>query len=619
MVRSIACGIWLLAAFLITRRLSFSPATAAALFAPAYLLGGFDTTRQTIRRVAGRRFHLDIDTLMIVAAAAAGALGEWAEGAFLLFLFSMSNALEEYALDRARNAIRALSALAPATACVRHDGGEVAVAVEQVAVGDVVVVRPGERIPVDGVVVSGRSAVDQSPITGESVPVDKAPGSDVFAGTINGEGAIDVRTSRALGDRTLDRVIRLVEEAQAEKAPTQRFTERFERVFVPIVLGATALIIVLPPLVGLLDWTAAFYRATTLLVGASPCAVALGTPAAVLVGIAQAARRGVLIKGGGHLENLAELKAIAFDKTGTLTVGKPEVVEVEACEGAETGELLRIAAGVEDRSRHPLAVAVVRHARARGVVPAEAGELTSITGRGVRSAVEGQTVEIGSARMWEDATDGIPEALRRSIEAACDRGRTVMAVRHGGRWLGLLGLSDLPRSDVQANLEALRSLGVRPLVMLTGDHARVGEAIGSEVGIDEVVAGLLPEEKVVAIKRLLERYGRVGMVGDGVNDAPALATATIGIAMGGAGTAVALETADVALMADDLSKLPYAIRLARATKAVIRQNVAIALGVIVVLILSALTGRIGIGTAVFCHEGSTLVVLANALRLFLHR
>jgi Cd2+/Zn2+-exporting ATPase len=587
--------------------------TAIALYLASYAFGGFDLVRHAVRSWMKGRFAFDIDLLMLIAAVGAAVLGQWAEGAFLLCLFSLAHALEHFALDRARGAIRALANLAPPQARVLKEGLEAEVPVEQVAAGDVVVVRPAERIPVDGRVRSGRSAVNQAPITGESIPVEKEPGAEVFAGTVNGEGALEIETTRAVGDRTLDRVVQLVAEAQTQKAPTQQFTDRFEAVFVPVVLVADVLLIVVPPLLGLWDWGTSFYRGMALLIAASPCALALGTPAAVLAAIAQAARNGVLIKGGAHLENLGTLRAIAFDKTGTLTVGEPQVTDIVPMAGVEADELLRIAAVVERRSQHPLARAVVRRAEEAGLTLPEAAELESVTARGVRSTISGERVEIGSLRLWEEGV--VPGEIRQAVEALQRGGRSIMAVRHGGRWLGVLGVSDRPRAGVRDVLDRLRSLAIQPLVMLTGDSRGVGEAVGREVGVDEVRADLLPEDKVTAIREMLAAHGQVAMLGDGVNDAPALATATVGVAMGGAGTAVALETADVALMGDDLARLPFAVGLSRAASKIIRQNLYVSLAVIALLILATTTGVFGIGPAVLVHEGSTLVVLANALRL----
>ncbi|MBY0502657.1 MAG: cadmium-translocating P-type ATPase [Bryobacteraceae bacterium] len=612
---SLVAGVLLLIGWVGERWFAIPQPVAIGIFAVSYIFGGFDLVRHSVGAVRRGKFALDIDLLMLLAAIGAAALGEWAEGAFLIFLFSLAHALEHYALGRARKAIEALAELAPPMARVLRDGREVETPVGGVAVGDVVVVRPAERIPTDGKVRSGQSSVNQAPITGESVPVDKAPEDDVFAGTINGEGALEVTTTRAAGDRTLDRVVKMVQEAQTQKAPTQRFTERFERIFVPLVLIADALLIFVPPTMGWLSWADSFYRAMALLVASSPCALALGTPSAVLAGIAQAARRGVLIKGGEHLENLGKLRAIALDKTGTLTVGKPEVTDLAAAEGSTTDELLRVAAAVERRSQHPLAQAVARRAESDQIAMPEAGELQSITARGVRSSVEGKTVEIGNLRLWEQDGIAIPNDVRNAVMALQGRGRSVMVVRHGERWLGTIGLADRPREGVREILGRLRNLGIRPIIMLTGDNRGVGEAIGKEVGVDEVRADLLPENKVTAIQELLTTHQQVAMVGDGVNDAPALANATVGIAMGGAGTAAALETADAALMGDDLSKLPFAVGLSRQARSVIRQNLYVSLTVIVLLVFTTISGVAGIGLAVLVHEGSTLVVIANALRL----
>ena len=615
LVWSLIAGALLVVAWVGERWLGLPAAAAIALYAASYAFGGFDLVRHWLGGLRKGRVTFDIDLLMLLAAIGAAILGEWAEGAFLLFLFSLAHALEHYALDRARGAIRALADLAPATARVQRGDQIVEVPVEEVAAGETVVVRPAERIPVDGEVRSGRSVVNQAPITGESVPVEKAPGDEVFAGTIDGDGALQVTTTRVAGDRTLDRVVQLVEEAQTQKAPTQRFTERFERIFVPAVLVADLLLIVLPPLLGFWDWGTSFYRGMALLVASSPCALALGTPSAVLAGIAQAARNGVLIKGGAHLENLGTLRAIAFDKTGTLTVGEPRVTDLVPAPGTNEGELLAVAAAVERHSQHPLAEAVVRYASERRVTVPEAGDLESITARGVRSVVGEEVVEIGNLRLWEEAGVEVSEDVRRAVETLQHAGRSTMAVRHGERWLGVIGVADRPREGVRAVLERLRGMGIGTLAMLTGDNRGVGEAIAREVGVDEVRAELLPEDKVTAIREMLAEHGQVAMIGDGVNDAPALANATVGIAMGGAGTAVALETADIALMGDDLGKLPFALGLSRKARGIIRQNLYISLSVIAVLILATTTGVFGIGPAVLVHEGSTLVVIANALRL----
>lgn len=616
---SLIAGALLLSAWALEKWAGLPRGVAIAMYLGAYAFGGYALVSHSVKKLRRGKFTFDIDLLMLLAAVGAAILGAWAEGGFLLFLFSLAHAMEHYALGRARNAIKALSDLAPPMARVLREGGEREVRVEEVEVGEVVVVRPAERIPVDGKVRSGRSAVNQAPITGESVPVDKEPGAEVFAGTVNGEGALEIETTRAAGDRTLDRVVKLVTEAQTQKAPTQLFTERFQRIFVPATIVADVLLIVVPPLVGFWTWGESFYRGMSLLVAASPCALALGTPSTVLAGIAQAARRGVLIKGGAHLENLGTISAIAFDKTGTLTIGKPEVTDLAPASGVKDEDLLRIAAAVERRSQHPLAAAIVRRAEAAKLSLPESGELQSLTAKGVRSTVEGKPVEIGSLRLWESQGIAVPADIATAADRLQRAGRSIVAVRLGDRWLGVIGIADKPRENARAVLDQLRALKVKRLLMLTGDNAGVGEAIGKEVGIDEVKAGLLPEDKVTAIQELVKTYGRVAMVGDGVNDAPALANATVGIAMGGAGTAVALETADAALMGDDLSRLPFAVALSRKSRAIIRQNLYFSLFVIAVLVAASVGGLSGIGLIVIVHEGSTLVVIANALRLLAFR
>ena len=615
---SLCAGALLVAGVAGERWFGMPRGVAIALFVGAYGFGGFDLLRHTVEGLRKGGFRFDIDLLMLVAASGAAGLGEWAEGAFLLFLFALAHALEHYALDRARHAIRALGELAPRVARVMRDGREHEVPVEQVMAGAVVLVRPAERIPVDGTVLKGQSAVNQAPITGESVPVDKAEGAEVFAGTVNGNGALEITTTRAVGDRTLDRIVTLVAEAQTQKAPTQQFAERFERSFVPLVLVADVLLIVVPPLLGLWTWQLSFYRGMALLVAATPCALALGTPAAILAGIAQAARHGVLIKGGAHLENLGLTRALAFDKTGTLTIGRPEVTDLVNV-GVAVNELLAIAAAVEQKSQHPLAEAIVRRARAVGVEWASAGDLESLTARGVRSTVGGTPVEIGSLRLWEELKIEVPMRVRDEVARLQDAGRSTVVVRHGASFIGVIGIADRPRENVRAVLDRLRALDVSPIVMLTGDNQGVARAVAKEVGVDTFRADLLPEDKVTAIRELVAQRTYVAMVGDGVNDAPALAHATVGIAMGAAGTATALEAADVALMGDDLGQLPFAMGLARQTRAIIRQNLFASLSVIALLVVATTTGSVGMGAAVVVHEGSTLLVIANALRLLGYR
>lgn len=607
-------GLFFAAGWLGERYFGLSETAALVLYILAYLAGGYDIATHAIPGLLRGKFNTDV--LMLAAAAGAAVLGEWAEGAFLLFLFSLGHAGEHYALDRARNAINALGELMPQTARVRRGGQIVELPVEQVQVGDLVVVRPGDRIAVDGEVAQGQSSVDQSPITGESVPVQKGEGDELFAGTINQDAALEVRVTRLAADNTLARVMTLVAEAQSQTSPTQQSTERFTRWFVPAVLIGTFLFIVVPPLAGWMAWNESFYRGMLLLVAASPCALAIGTPATVLAGIAQAARNGVLIKGGAHLENLGALSVMAFDKTGTLTGGQFNVAEVVPLGAATREELLRVAAAVEQQSNHPLALAVVRAAEAAQLTFPAADGLENVVGRGVRSTVEGAPVLIGSLRLFRE-TEGhaLPEAVVMTVDELEQSGHSTMAVSRAGEFLGVLGLADTLRPNVPEVMRRLREQGVKHLVMLTGDNQDVAERIAAQVGVTDVRAELLPEDKLKAIRALEAQYGPVAMTGDGVNDAPALATATVGIAMGGAGTAVALETADVALMGDDLGKLPFAAGLSRASRAIIRQNLAISLGVIALLMVTSVFGLVELGGAVILHEGSTILVVLNALRL----
>jgi len=617
---SFVAGVLTLAGWIIER--SAAPTWAAiALFVAAYGFGARDNVSHLLTDIRGKHFHFNIDLLMVVAAVGAAILGQWAEGALLLFLFSLGHALEHYALGRARNAITALAELAPQTALIRRDGKDQVTPIAEVRPGDVAIVKPGERIAIDGVVRDGRSSVNQAPITGESVPVEKAPSEKVFAGSVNGDGVLVIEVSAAVGDRTLDRVIKLVAEAETQKAPTQQFTDRFERVFVPIVLAADVLLIIAPPLIGMLTWAESFYRGMALLVAASPCALALGTPAAVLAGIAQAARNGVLIKGGAHLETLGMISVFALDKTGTITRGEPEVTDVVPAANVTEAVLLGTAAGVEAQSQHPLARAIVREAEKRALSIPAARDVQSVTGHGVRGTLDGSVVEIGRVAMFQGRADGPPEAMQESVRRLEAEGKTTMVVRAGDRqpeWLGVIGVADQPRPRVREALADLRRAGARRIVMLTGDNAGVGAAIGKAVGVDDVRAQLMPEDKVGAIREL-RSHGRVAMVGDGVNDAPALAHATVGIAMGGAGTAAALETADVALMGDRLERLAFGVRLSHQARAIIRQNLYVSLGVIALLTVATVAGVARIGVAVVVHEGSTLIVIANALRLLAFR
>ena len=592
LIFALACGALLGIGYAIERLVVGAPEwLPTACYVAAYFFGGFFTLREAIDNLRMKKF--EIDTLMLVAAAGAAALGAWAEGALLLFLFSLGHALEHYAMGRAKKAIEALAKLAPETATVRRDGQT-------------------SEIPVDKVPVADAATARAKP---DAVGAE----SRVFAGTINGGGAIEIEVTRRSNESALAKVVKMVSEAETQKSPTQRFTDRFERIFVPAVLILSVLL--------LFAWVVvdepfrdSFYRAMAVLVAASPCALAIATPSAVLSGVARAARGGVLVKGGAPLENLGSLKAIAFDKTGTLTEGRPRITDVVPVDGADEGELLALAVAVEALSDHPLAQAIVKDGRERlndRAVPT-AGDLKSLTGRGVTASVDGETVWIGKAEMF--GSEGIPalgQGAQDAIAKLRENGRTTMVVRKGDRDLGAIGLMDTPREAAKTALRRLHEMGVSRMIMISGDHQKVAEAIADEVGIDEAWGDLMPEDKVAAIKKLAGE-DKVAMVGDGVNDAPAMASATVGIAMGAAGSDVALETADVALMADDLAHLPFAVGLSRHTRGIIRQNVFVSLGVVAFLVPATILG-LGIGPAVAVHEGSTLLVVINALRLLAYR
>ncbi len=628
-------GAFLLAGWLLGRKEGVSTWMPVALFVVSYFFGGYFTANEAIGNLLKRRF--EIDTLMLVAAIGAAALGEWAEGALLLFLFSLGHSLEHYAMGRARRAIEALAELAPEKANVRRDGAVVEIPVAELQVGDIVVVRPNERLPADGVVSSGTSSVNQAPVTGESVPVDKQPSDDpraaiaafdrvkpehrVFAGTINGSGAIEVMVAKMADQSTMARVVRMVAEAEAQRSPAQQFTERFERIFVPTVLALVGLLMFAWVVVDE-PFAVSFYRAMAVLVAASPCALAISVPSAVLSGVARAARGGVLVKGGGPLENLGSLTSIAFDKTGTLTEGKPKLTEAVPAAGVTEQELLAVALAVEVSSDHPLASAVVIGAKERldpAAVIAPALEVTSITGKGIQAMVGGEQVVIGKPSMFSDTPgSNVPADVAEANALLVSTGRTTMMVKQGARFLGVIGVMDTPRPGARQVMRQLRELGIERLIMISGDNQQVADAVAKAVGLTEAQGNLMPEQKVEAIKALAAKHGKVAMVGDGVNDAPAMANATVGIAMGAAGSDVALETADVALMSDDLAHLPFAVGLSRSTSRIIKQNLWVSLGVVAVLIPATIFG-LNIGTAVLFHEGSTLLVVVNALRLLAYQ
>lgn len=604
----------LIAAGLACRFLLHTPELVPmVLFILALLAGGFFAVRGAVLSL--RQGIVDIETLMVLAGVGAGFLGAWFEGAFLLFLFSLGHALEHRAMERARRALDALGKLRPETAQLKVGGELKEVPVKQVKRGDIIVIRPGDRVPLDGVICNGQSSFDQATITGESVPVAKTVGEKVFASTINTEDAVEVEVTKLSSESVLARIIDLVAEAEAQKSPTQRFAKRLEKTFVPIVLVAAPLLAIALLALGH-GFKESVLRGISLLVAASPCALAIATPAAVLSAVARAARGGVLIKGGAHLETLGKITTLAFDKTGTLTVGKPRIVTVAPAEGVSETELLAAAAAAESHSSHPLAMAVVSGARERNIEPAMSETCDAVHGKGLRSTVGGVLVCVGNLHLFEG--EAIPETISAKTRALESAGQTTMIVKCGERFLGVLGVADTLRVEAADTLKALRAAGISRSVMLSGDNLLVAKAIAAQIGIDDARAPLMPDGKVAALKTLAKEGG-VGMVGDGVNDAPALAAASVGIAMGGTGSDVALETADLVLMSEGLSRLPFAVNLSRTANGVIRQNLVIALGVSTLLIVASVFGWVQISEAVILHEGSTLVVVLNGLRLLAFR
>ncbi len=592
-------------------------ADRAAWLAPPLLLltvglSGWQTARRAVAALRSRT--LDINVLMSVAVIGALGLGQWFEAAMVVFLFAVAQVLETRSMDRARGAIRALMELAPAEATVRRQAGDRRVGVDQIAVGEVIVVRPGEKIPLDGRVAAGASDVNQAPVTGESLPADKAPGDEVYGGTINGRGALEIEVTRRSRDTTLARIIHLVEEAQAGRAPSQSFVDRFARVYTPAVMGLAVIVAALPPVALGAPFDVWFYRSLVLLVIACPCALVISTPVSIVSALAGAARKGVLIKGGLHLERTATIRAVAFDKTGTLTRGRLTVMEVQTLDGVSPAVVLALAASLETRSEHPIARAVVRRAEEDGIEVVPAEHVRALPGRGAEGVAGGQPVVIGNHRLFEERRLCTPDIDAR-LDALADKGRTAVLVAAGGRAIGLVAVADEPRATARAAVALLRAQGIERIALLTGDNRTAARSLADELGIDEADAELLPEDKVEAITRLRARFGPVAMIGDGVNDAPALAAADVGFAMGAAGTDAALETADVALMADELLRVPYAFRLSRATARTIRANIVFALALKAVFLGLGVFGLATLWMAVVADMGASLVVIANGLRL----
>ena len=585
------------------------------MFIVAILVGGIGIFKIGFRNLA--RFEFDMKTLMTIAIIGAAIIGEWEEAAVVVFLFAVSEALEAYSMDKARQSIRGLMDITPPTAIIKRAHGEhfheLELPTEDIEIGDILIVKPGQKIAMDGVVISGISAVNQAAITGESIPVNKTVNDEVFAGTLNEEGALEVRVTKRVEDTTIAKIIHLVEEAQAEKAPSQQFVDRFAKYYTPAIMIVALLVAVIPPLlVG--DWQHWIYQGLAVLVVGCPCALVVSTPVAIVTAIGNAARQGVLIKGGIHLEQLGHIEAIAFDKTGTLTKGQPAVTDILTKDGWSEDYVLQLVAAVEKQSQHPLAKAILNLLHNKNLPELIPTEFQSVTGKGAYATVDNHIIYVGSMT-WMATLATVDKSIENQVQQLQKQGKTVVAVVCQNELIGLMGIADQVRDESKNVLQKLNALKVKHIVMLTGDAEPTAQAIARSLAITDVRAGLLPEEKLMAIKDMHAQFGAVAMVGDGVNDAPALATANVGIAMGGAGTDAALETADIALMGDDLTKLPYTIGLSRKTLRIIKENIIFALVLKLIALLLVIPGWLTLWIAIFADMGATLIVVFNSLRL----
>ncbi len=611
LVRTIASGAFVATGFA-AEKLGAAAPVFTALYLAAILLGGWSNFRKAAYSLPKLDFNMSV--LMSTAIIGAGFIGAWEEAAVVAFLFSASEMLESWTMERARRSIGDLMGGVPKVARVQLPGGDIAErAVEDVCVGDLMVVRPGEKLALDGAIESGASSIDEASITGESVPAEKTEGAEVFAGTLNGEGLLLVRVTRLVEDTTVARIVHMVEEAQAKRAPSQAFVDRFAAIYTPAVLILAAGIVTVPPLLFSQPWAPWIYRGLALLIISCPCALVVSTPVSIVSAISNAAKRGVLIKGGVHLEQMGSIRAIAFDKTGTLTEGRPSVTDVVSLSGADEIRLLQLAASLELGSHHPLATAIVREAQERSITLLPAEGMQSLSGLGVQATVDDHEMAVGSVRMLAGSADFVKaEPIVHGLHLD---GKTVVLVERDGILIGVIGIADAVRSTSRDTVAALRRFGIEHTIMLTGDNPAAAAAISAQTGVDEFRAELLPEAKLDAVTSLLSEYGKVAMVGDGVNDAPALATATVGIAMGGAGTDTALETADIALMADDLTKLPFAVGLSRAALRTIKINIAFAIGIKLLALVLIVPGWLTLWMAIMADMGATILVTANGIRL----
>ncbi|GIO22876.1 heavy metal translocating P-type ATPase [Oceanobacillus sp. J11TS1] len=582
-------------------------------YAVSILIGGYTLFIKGFRNLS--RLQFDMNTLMTIAIIGAAIIGEWMEGATVVILFAISEALERYSMDKARQSIESLMDIAPKEALIRRGNEEMSIHVDDIQVGDIMIVKSGQKLAMDGIVLKGMSTINQAAITGESVPVAKAVDDEVFAGTLNEEGLLEVRVTKRVEDTTLSKIIHLVEEAQAERAPSQAFVDKFAKYYTPTIVILAMLIAVIPPLVIAGDWSTWVYQGLAVLVVGCPCALVVSTPVAVVTAIGNAAKNGVLIKGGVYLEETGNLKAIAFDKTGTLTKGIPVVTDIVTYSGSED-ELMTITAAIEKGSQHPLASAIIRKAEENRLhfndVSME--EFQSITGKGVKAQINNKTYYVGSPSLFEELHNQIRSDQKEKIIHLQTAGKTVMVLGTQTEILALIAVADEIRETSKEVINQLNHLGIET-VMLTGDNQRTAKAIGQQVGVVDVEADLLPEDKLTFIKELRREHKNVAMVGDGVNDAPALAASTVGVAMGGAGTDTALETADIALMSDDLNKLPYTVQLSRKALTIIKQNITFSLGIKAVALLLVVPGWLTLWIAIFADMGATLLVTLNSLRL----
>ena len=582
-------------------------------YATAIVIGGYTLFIQGFKNLS--KFKFDMKTLMTIAIIGAAAIGQWGEGAMVVILFAISEALERYSVDKARQSIESLMDIAPKEAVIRRNNEEIKVHVEDILVGDIMIVKPGQKLAMDGRVVKGISTLNQAAITGESVPVTKTLEDEVFAGTLNEEGLLEVEVTKKVEDTTIAKIIHLVEEAQAERAPSQAFVDRFAQYYTPLIVVLALLIAVVPPLLFSAAWSTWVYQGLAVLVVGCPCALVVSTPVAVVTAIGNAANNGVLIKGGIYLEEAGALKAIAFDKTGTLTKGVPAVTDIITYSGNEN-DLLTITAAIEKGSQHPLASALMREAESRGLDfdKLVVEDFQSITGKGVKAKVNNEMYYVGSPKIFEEIHGVLESNQKRQINDIEAQGKTVMVLGNEEEILSLIAVADEIRETSKAVINQLNKIGIET-VMLTGDNERTAREIGKQVGVSDIKASLLPEDKLNFIKELRGKHKKVGMVGDGVNDAPALAASTVGVAMGGAGTDTALETADIALMSEDLNQLPYTIKLSRKAVAIIKQNITFSLAIKLLALLLVIPGWLTLWIAIFADMGATLLVTLNSLRL----